>query len=162
MARHHPWGESVVFTGDRGTAVIEMAVAFESFIARREDVGGLVSVGGSAGIALVTPAMRRLPIGVPKVMVSSVASGDVNPYVGPADICMMYFADWSGIDPISEKVLTNAAHAVAGMIAYARPASDGAESSLVPSARDHVIEPRPVQIIPEVETRSGLGIDRID
>jgi uncharacterized protein (UPF0261 family) len=64
--------------------------------------------------------MRRLPIGVPKVMVSSVASGDVKPYVGPADICMMYsVTDVAGINRISEKVLGNAAHALAGMIAYA-------------------------------------------
>jgi ABC-type branched-subunit amino acid transport system ATPase component len=163
VARHHPRGESVVFTGDRGTAVIQMAVAFESFIARRPDVGGLISAGGSAGTALATPAMRRLPLGVPKVMVSSVASGDVKPDVGPADICLMYsVADVSGINPISEKVLTNAAHALAGMIAYARPAGDGAESPLAPSVRDHVIAPHPVQIIPETETRSGLGIDRTD
>ena len=64
--------------------------------------------------------MRALPIGVPKVMVSTVASGDVKPYVGPSDICMMYsVTDVSGINRISEQVLANAAHALAGMIAYA-------------------------------------------
>jgi uncharacterized protein (UPF0261 family)/ABC-type branched-subunit amino acid transport system ATPase component len=123
VARHHPGGERAVFTNDRGTAVAEMAVAFEHFIAQRRDVGGLVSAGGSGGTALATPAMRRLPIGVPKVMVSSVASGDVKPYVGPSDICMMYsVTDVAGLNRISEKVLANAAHALAGMIAYARPA----------------------------------------
>jgi uncharacterized protein (UPF0261 family) len=120
VARHHPRGERAVFTGDRGSAVVEMAVAFEHYIAGRRDVGGLISAGGSGGTALATPAMRRLPIGVPKVMVSSVASGDVKPYVGPADICMMYsVTDVAGINRISEKVLGNAAHALAGMIAYA-------------------------------------------
>jgi ABC-type branched-subunit amino acid transport system ATPase component len=89
VARHHPRGESAVFTGDRGSAVSEMALAFEHFVARRRDLGGLISAGGSGGTALATPAMRRLPIGVPKVMVSSVASGDVRPYVGPSDLCMM-------------------------------------------------------------------------
>jgi uncharacterized protein (UPF0261 family) len=65
--------------------------------------------------------MRRLPIGVPKMMVSTVASGDVKPYVGPSDICMMYsVTDISGINRISEKVLANAAHAIAGMIAYSK------------------------------------------
>ena len=99
VARHHPRGERAVFTGDRGTAVTEMAVAFEQFVARRRDLGGLVSAGGG-GTALATPAMRRLPIGVPKVMVSTVASGDVRPYVGPTDICMMYsVTDVSGIEP---------------------------------------------------------------
>jgi uncharacterized protein (UPF0261 family)/ABC-type branched-subunit amino acid transport system ATPase component len=123
VARHHPRGESAVFTGDRGSAVTEMAVAFEAFVARRRDLGGLISAGGSGGTALATRAMRRLPIGVPKVMVSTVASGDVRPYVGPADICMMYsVTDVAGINRISERVLANAAHALAGMIAHARPA----------------------------------------
>ncbi|MCQ8780511.1 Tm-1-like ATP-binding domain-containing protein, partial [Escherichia coli] len=72
------------------SAVTEMAVAFEHFITTRRDLGGLISAGGSGGTALATTAMRRLPIGIPKVMVSTVASGDVKPYVGPSDICMMY------------------------------------------------------------------------
>ena len=73
--------------------------------------------------------MRRLPVGVPKMMVSTVASGDVKPYVGPSDICMMYsVTDIAGINRISEKVLANAAHALAGMIAYARPATTDAQS----------------------------------
>ncbi len=121
VARHHPKGERAVFTGDRGSAVAEMAVAFEQFVVRRRDLGGLISAGGSGNTALATPAMRRLAIGVPKVMVSTVASGDVRPYVGPSDICMMYsVTDVSGINRISERVLANAAHALAGMIAYAR------------------------------------------
>jgi uncharacterized protein (UPF0261 family)/ABC-type branched-subunit amino acid transport system ATPase component len=121
VARHHPGGERAVFTGDRGSAVTEMAVAFEEFVARRRDLGGLISAGGSGGTALATRAMRRLPIGVPKVMVSTVASGDVKPYVGPADICMMYsVTDVAGINRISEKVLANAAHALAGMLAFSR------------------------------------------
>ena len=66
--------------------------------------------------------MRALPIGVPKVMVSTMASGDTAPYVGPSDICMMYsVTDVQGINRISEKVLANAAHALAGMIAAPRP-----------------------------------------
>jgi len=122
VARHHPQGERAVFTGDRGSAVTEMALAFEHFIVQRRDMGGLISAGGSGGTALATQAMRRLPIGVPKVMVSTVASGDVKPYVGPSDICMMYsVTDVSGINRISEKVLANAAHALAGMIAYGTP-----------------------------------------
>ena len=132
VARHHPRGERAVFTGDRGTAVTEMAVAFEHFVMRRRDLGGLVSAGGSGGTALATQAMRRLPVGVPKMMVSSVASGDVRPYVGPSDICMMYsVTDVSGINRISERVLANAAHALAGMIAYSR--GDAAQSESKPA-----------------------------
>jgi len=130
VARHHPDGERAVFTGDRGSAVTEMAIAFEEFVARRRDLGGLISAGGSGGTALATRAMRRLPIGVPKVMVSTVASGDVKPYVGPSDICMMYsVTDVAGINRISEKVLANAAHALAGMLAFTRaPVTTEAQS----------------------------------
>ena len=132
VARHHPGGERAVFTGDRGSAVSEMAVAFEQFVTRRRDLGGLISAGGSGGTALATLAMRGLPIGVPKVMVSTVASGDVKPYVGPSDICMMYsVTDVAGINRISERVLANAAHALAGMIGYGR-AHDG-DSSVKPA-----------------------------
>ena len=121
VARHHPQGERAIFTGDRGTAVSQMALAFANFVERRHDLGGLISAGGSGGTALATEAMRRLRIGVPKVMVSTMASGDVKPYVGPSDICMMYsVTDVSGINRISERVLANAAHALAGMIAYGR------------------------------------------
>jgi uncharacterized protein (UPF0261 family)/ABC-type branched-subunit amino acid transport system ATPase component len=120
VARHHPGGERAVFTGDRGSAVTEMAVAFERFVMTRRDLGGVISAGGSGGTALATRAMRALPIGIPKVMVSTVASGDVKPYVGPSDICMMYsVTDVSGINSVSERVLSNAAHALAGMIAHA-------------------------------------------
>jgi uncharacterized protein (UPF0261 family)/ABC-type branched-subunit amino acid transport system ATPase component len=118
VARHHPQGERAVFSGDRGSAVTGMATAFEHFLKTRRDVGGIVSAGGSGGTSLATPAMRALPIGVPKVMVSTMASGDTRPYVGPSDICMMYsVTDVQGINRISEKVLANAAHALGGMIA---------------------------------------------
>jgi uncharacterized protein (UPF0261 family)/ABC-type branched-subunit amino acid transport system ATPase component len=119
VARHHPRGESAVFSGDRGSAVTAMATAFEHFLRARRDVGGIISAGGSGGTSLATQAMRALPIGVPKVMVSTMASGDTRPYVGPSDICMMYsVTDVQGINRISEKVLANAAHALAGMIAH--------------------------------------------
>jgi uncharacterized protein (UPF0261 family)/ABC-type branched-subunit amino acid transport system ATPase component len=132
VARHHPKGERAVFTGDRGSAVSEMAVAFEQFVAGRRDLGGLISAGGSGGTALATLAMRALPIGLPKMMVSTVASGDVKPYVGPSDICMMYsVTDVAGINRISERVLANAAHALAGMIAYGRAL--GGDSSAKPA-----------------------------
>jgi ABC-type branched-subunit amino acid transport system ATPase component len=127
VARHHPKGASGVFTNDRGSAVGAMAIAFERFIATRRDVGGLISAGGSGGTTLATQAMRRLPIGIPKVMVSTVASGDVKAYVGPADICMMYaVTDVSGINRISEQVLSNAAYALAGMLANRRKDSSTA------------------------------------
>lgn len=119
VARFHPGGEAAVFTHDRGSAVSAMAQAFIAFLHSRRDVGGVISAGGSGGTALVTPAMRALPVGVPKVMVSTVASGDTRPYVGQSDICMMYsVTDVSGLNRISERVLGNAAHALSGMLAH--------------------------------------------
>jgi uncharacterized protein (UPF0261 family)/ABC-type branched-subunit amino acid transport system ATPase component len=119
VARFHPKGEQAVFCGDRGAAVSAMAEAFKAFLSSRRDVGGIISAGGSGGTALATPAMRALPVGVPKMMVSTVASGDIRPYVGQTDICMMYsVTDVSGLNRISEQVLGNAAHALAGMIAH--------------------------------------------
>ena len=95
-------------------------------------LGGIISAGGSGGTALATPAMRALPIGVPKVMVSTVASGDVTPYVGPTDICMMYsVTDVQGINRISEQVLSNAAHALAGMIAHRRAPRRSAQAARI-------------------------------
>lgn len=131
VARHHPEGERAVFTDDRGSAVTAMALAFERFMLSRRDVGGLISAGGSGGTTLATQAMRALPVGLPKVMVSTMASGDVRPYVGPSDICMMYsITDVSGINRISEKVLANAAHALAGMIAHPVPSAGNIKPAL--------------------------------
>ncbi len=127
VARHHPQGEAVVFSGDRGSATGAMALAFEHFVQTRRDLGGLISAGGSGGTSMASQGMRALPIGCPKVMVSTMASGDTRPYVGPSDICMMYsVTDVQGINRISEKVLANAAHALAGMIAH--PAVESAST----------------------------------
>ena len=115
VAAHHPDGVDAVFTGDRGTAVAGMATAFAKWCEENTDlIGGMISAGGSGGTALVTPAMQLLPIGTPKMMVSTVASGNVEPYVGPSDIMMMYsVTDVQGINAISRKVLGNAAAAMA-------------------------------------------------
>jgi uncharacterized protein (UPF0261 family) len=119
VAAHHPDGADAVWSDDRGAAVAAMAVALEAYIlATVDDVGGIIGAGGSGGTALVTPAMRALPVGVPKLMVSTVASSNVAPYVGPSDIAMMYsVTDVAGINRISRQVLGNAAHAMAGMVA---------------------------------------------
>jgi uncharacterized protein (UPF0261 family) len=101
-----------------------MAEALAAFMAARADVGGAIGAGGSGGTALISPALRALPVGVPKVLVSTVASGNVGPYVGPADICMMYsVTDVQGLNSISRRVLGNAAHALAGMMRHAIPPS---------------------------------------
>jgi uncharacterized protein (UPF0261 family) len=122
VARHHAGGAEAVFTGDRGRSVTAMAVALERFILSRDDVGGLLGLGGSGGSALVAPAMRALPIGTPKLLVSTVASGNVAPYVGPSDIAMMYsVTDLVGLNRISRIVLANAANAMVGMVRAPAP-----------------------------------------
>jgi len=116
VARRHPDGPAAVFTGDRGSAVAAMADAFARFIAARRDVAGVIGIGGSGGTALITQGMRALPVGTPKLMVSTVASGQVAGYVGPSDICMMYsVTDLAGLNRISRTILANAARAIAGM-----------------------------------------------
>jgi len=118
VASMHRGGASAVFSNDRGKSVSEMAEAFARWIERERGIGGVISAGGSGGTSLATAGMRKLPVGIPKIMVSTMASGEVGHYVGPSDIMMMYsVADVQGINPISEQVLGNAANAMAGMIA---------------------------------------------
>jgi uncharacterized protein (UPF0261 family)/ABC-type branched-subunit amino acid transport system ATPase component len=122
VADHHPAGVDAVFTGDRGSAVTAMAEAFARFLASRKDIGGIISLGGSGGTALATPGMQSLNVGVPKIMVSTMASGNVKPYVGASDICMLYsVTDVAGINRISERVLANAANALVGMMSGKKP-----------------------------------------
>ncbi len=106
-------------------------IAFARYILTRDDVAGLIGLGGSGNTALVTPAMQALPVGVPKLMVSTVASGNVAPYVGPSDIAMMYsVTDIAGLNRISRRVLANAAHAIAGMARADAPALDDERPAL--------------------------------
>jgi uncharacterized protein (UPF0261 family) len=117
VATYHPMAAQAVFTGERGSAVKAMAEAFVQFIRSRDDLGGIIAAGGSGATALATPAMRALPVGVPKVMVSTIASGDVRPHVGSSDIAMIYpVTDIAGLNRISRRVLANAAGALAGMM----------------------------------------------
>ena len=122
IALHHPQGQSAVFCGDRGAATAAMANAFERFMKAQDDVGALLGIGGSGGTAMITRAMRTLPIGIPKVMVSTMASGNVAGYVGTSDITMVYsVTDMAGLNRISRRVLANAAHALAGMMLHTLP-----------------------------------------
>jgi uncharacterized protein (UPF0261 family)/ABC-type branched-subunit amino acid transport system ATPase component len=117
IALNHGRGGSAVFTPDRGAAVTAMADAFANWMRRQGNIAGVISAGGSGAASLVAPGMRTLPVGVPKLIISSVASGDVAPYVGPADITMMYsVTDVQGLNSISRAVLSNGANAIAGMV----------------------------------------------
>jgi uncharacterized protein (UPF0261 family) len=121
---YHPKKTKIIDDPDRGKAVTAMSEALCEFLPAQNEMGGVVSLGGSGGTALVTAAMRRLPVGLPKLMVSTVASGNVSHYVGPNDIAMMYsVTDVAGINRISRTVLGNAAHAIAGMVKHEIPES---------------------------------------
>jgi uncharacterized protein (UPF0261 family) len=110
---------------DRGEAITAMGEALTCFLSREHDAGrvvGVIGIGGSGNTALITPAMRALPIGLPKFMVSTIASGNVGPYVGTSDILMMYpVVDIAGLNTVTRRVLGNAAHAIAGMIEHRIP-----------------------------------------
>ncbi|MEM8665293.1 MAG: Tm-1-like ATP-binding domain-containing protein, partial [Pseudomonadota bacterium] len=126
IAAFHPRGASAVFTDDRGASVAGMTLAFERWIARQSGISGIIGAGGSGGTAMLAPAMRRLPVGVPKFLVSTIASGNVRQYVGASDITIMHsVADVQGLNAITRRVLANAANGLAGMV--------GAQTALPPS-----------------------------
>ncbi len=119
---------------DRGAAVAAMARGAAAVAARLHAAGrldGILGLGGSGNSAIATEAMRALPVGVPKLMVSTVAAGDTRPYVGAVDVTMTYsVVDIAGLNRISARVLTNAAAMIAGAV-EARPPELGAERPLV-------------------------------
>ena len=128
VARH---GGTDVFTGERASAVDAMARSLVAFVHQRSDLAGLIGAGGSGAAALLGPALRSLPVGLPKLLVCTLASGDVRPYVGNSDIAMLYpVVDVSGLNRISRQVLANAAHAMAGMVQGWRPPAPDALPAL--------------------------------
>jgi len=110
---------ALVEAGDRGAAVETMsrgAAAVVERLHREGRLDGIVGMGGTGGTSLVSHAMRQLPVGVPKLLVSTVASGGTRPYVGAVDIAMMYsVVDVAGVNQISARIIGNAAAAIAGM-----------------------------------------------
>ena len=105
---------------DRGKAMAVMAQGAAEIVRRLYSQGkidGIISMGGGGGTSIATTAMRSLPVGFPKLMVSTVAGGDVSGYVGTADITMMpSVVDVAGVNRISRAIFTNAAGAIAGMV----------------------------------------------
>ena len=116
---------------DRGQAVAAMAEKLTAFLLSRNDIGAVLGLGGGGNTSMVTQAMRALPIGVPKLMVSTMASGNVAPFVGPTDIAMMHaVADVAGLNAITRQVIGNAAHAAAGMALNTVPAATGGKRAV--------------------------------
>ena len=123
VARSAGWDiNDLVHKKDRALATEVLSKGMEKLIPKLYEQGkfdGIISFGGSGGTSLVTPAMRALPIGVPKLMVSTVASGNTSQYVGTSDIIMMpSIVDVAGLNSISTKIFTNAVFAIAGMVKF--------------------------------------------
>ena len=119
--------------GDRSAAMAAMragVLAVVSDLHRRGRLDGILAVGGSGGAALAAAAMQALPVGVPKLIVSTMAAGDTRPYVGESDIAMLYpVVDIAGLNRLSRQVLGNAAAAMAGMVAANAGRGDGGEAA---------------------------------
>jgi uncharacterized protein (UPF0261 family) len=111
--------------GDRGAAVSTMAQGAAEIVKRLHADGrldGIAAMGGSGNSSIAAAAMRGLPVGVPKLIISTVASGDTRPYMGATDVTMTYsVVDISGINQISARILANAAGAIAGMVRSSMP-----------------------------------------
>ena len=131
VAQYHPNGATAVLgLQDRGEAVAAMATAFANFLPTLPDLAGVIGIGGGGGTAIITAGMRALPYGVPKIMVSTMASGDTGPYVGISDLIMMpAVTDLAGLNSLNRVILHNAAQAMLGMVA--KPASKTAAKPAV-------------------------------
>jgi uncharacterized protein (UPF0261 family) len=118
VAACHPEGEAPLSGNDRGTAVAGMGAAFAEWCRRHaDDISGVIAVGGGGGTSIACAGLRQLPHGVPKIMVSTLASGDTAPYVGTSDIVMWpSITDIAGLNRLSRVILTNAAHALVGAV----------------------------------------------
>jgi len=112
--------EALREAGDRGEAMAVMGDGATAVATRLHEQGrldGILGLGGSGNTSIATTAMRALPVGVPKFMVSTMASGDTEPYVGSRDIAMLYsVADIEGLNQLSRQVIANAALAMVGMV----------------------------------------------
>ncbi|PHM72323.1 Tm-1-like ATP-binding domain-containing protein [Xenorhabdus sp. KJ12.1] len=129
---YNPEGSDTVFCGERGKAISAMSVALTNFLHNSiDDIAGVIGIGGSGGTALITPAMQSLPVGLPKIMVSTMASGNVAGYIGASDIAMLYtVTDLCGLNNISRSILSNAANMMAGSVNYMMPLIKASRPSL--------------------------------
>ena len=122
VAGYHRHGADAVLAGsDRGKAVAAMGEAFAAYCkANLSQIGGIIGIGGGGGTSMISAGMRELPYGIPKIIVSTLASGDTSPFVDTSDIIMMpSVTDIAGLNFLSRIILTNAANAISGMVAAA-------------------------------------------
>ncbi|WP_053207659.1 Tm-1-like ATP-binding domain-containing protein [Jiangella muralis] len=140
---------------DRGAAIVAMAAGAAEVVRSLHAEGrldGAMALGGTGGSALASAAFRELPLGVPKLIVSTAASGDTRPYVGETDLALMpSVVDIAGINRVSARILANAAGAMAGMVT-ASPLPDLATRDLVAASMFGVTTP--------CVTEGRLALDR--
>ena len=127
VAAMHPGGVAAVLGGmDRGQAVAAMGAALALYLPTLTDIAGIIGIGGGGGTSIITAGLRALPYGLPKLMVSTLASGDTAAYVGISDLIMIpAVTDLAGLNSISRIVLHNAAQALLGMVAHPAPRQQG-------------------------------------
>jgi uncharacterized protein (UPF0261 family) len=151
--------DELVRARDRGQAVGAMARAAAAIVRRLYDEGrcdGVLAAGGSGNTAIATSAMQALPVGVPKLMVSTVAAGDTRAYIGASDVALMAsVTDVAGINSISGRILANAAAAMAGMV-QAPPVELGEQRPLIAATMFGVTTPA---VTTARELLEGLGYE---
>lgn len=130
---------------DRGASVQKMMKGAKKVVTKLYDEGkvsGIIALGGSGGTSIATYVMQALPVGVPKIMVSTVAAGNVSPYVGVKDIMMLYsIVDVSGLNNILKDILTNAGLAIAGIVKNRKEHKDEASKPLIAATMFGVTTP---------------------
>lgn len=147
-----------IFAMDRGKAsdiIVEAAAKLTARLLAEGKLDGMIAYGGSMGASIATRIMQTLPIGVPKFMLTTMASGDVGPYVGTKDICLMYPIAEAGLNKVTRRILNNAAGAVVGM-AQAPKLEAVAEKPLIGCMMFGVTTPCVLRASKEME---GRGYD---
>lgn len=133
VAACHPHGRDAVFAASsREAGMAAMGEAMAKLIERElqaSDLRGAIGMGGSEGSSLIAPALRRIPLGLPKLLISTLASGDTRPYVDIADMTLQFpVTDLAGLNFVSRQILRNAAAALAGMVQVAKTVKPTAPS----------------------------------
>ncbi|MEZ6118788.1 MAG: Tm-1-like ATP-binding domain-containing protein [Pirellulaceae bacterium] len=153
--------ESLVAQADRGTAVTAAAKGAERLIQAalaNQQVDGVLSLGGSAGTTIGTAAMRSLPLGIPKLMISTLASGDVRGFVGASDILMLHsVVDIAGVNRISRRILNEAAAAMAGMVRFQKSEPSAADKPIIAATMFGVTTPC-IEVARSVLEAAGLEV----
>lgn len=125
VLQHHPVPSRKTLSSlpnERGSAISIVRTALEHYLQAfyiRGELVGVIGIGGSGGTSLIAPALRALPIGFPKLLVSTVASGNTSPYIESSDLTLMpSVVDIAGLNSVSKAILSQAASALAGMAAF--------------------------------------------